>query len=91
MNNRNILHPVLEATRQIIGADKVIELTQGSMGSEDFAEFSTRKPAAHLRIGSKLEHHQTMLHRSDFNLDEACIPTAVRALSLAMMRLMGSA
>lgn len=90
VNNRDILDPVLEATRHIIGEDKVIELPQGSMGSEDFAEFSTRKPAAHLRIGSKLEHHQTMLHRSDFNLDEVCIPTAVRALSLAMMSLMGS-
>lgn len=88
VNNRDILDPVLDATREIIGDENVIELPQGSMGSEDFAEFSTRKPAAHLRVGSKLEGHETMLHRSDFNLDEACIPTAVRALSLAMIRLM---
>lgn len=88
VNNREILDPVLDATREIIGAEKVIELPQGSMGSEDFAEFSSRKPAAHLRIGSQLEHHKTMLHRSDFDLDEACIPTAVRALSHAMLRLM---
>jgi amidohydrolase len=90
VNDRTILDPVLDATRKIIGAENVIELPEGSMGSEDFAEFSSRKPAAHLRIGSRLEHHRTMLHRSDFDLDEACIPTAVRALSLAMLELMAA-
>ncbi|MFV0332514.1 MAG: M20 family metallopeptidase [Tropicimonas sp.] len=88
VNDREILDPVLDAVRDIIGAGKVTELPQGSMGSEDFAEFSTRKPSAHLRIGSHLAGHETMLHRSDFDLDETCIPTAVRALSLAMLRLM---
>ena len=90
VNDRTILDPVLDATRKIIGAENVIELPEGSMGSEDFAEFSSRKPAAHLRIGSRLEHHRTMLHRSDFDLDEACIPPAVRALSLAMLELMAA-
>ncbi len=88
VNDRNILDPVLAAARQTIGPERVIELPQGSMGSEDFAEFSNRKPSAHLRIGSQLLQHNTMLHRSDFDLDEMCIPTAVRVLSLAMLELM---
>lgn len=88
VNTPDILQPVLSAAEEILGAENIIELPQGSMGSEDFAEFSSRKPAAHLRIGSKLEGHETMLHRSDFDLDERCIPTAVKALSIAMLRLM---
>ncbi|WP_010139818.1 M20 metallopeptidase family protein [Oceanicola sp. S124] len=91
VNDRAILDPVLVSARQILGEAKIIELPQGSMGSEDYAEFASRKPSAHLRIGSALEHHKTMLHRSDFDLDEACIPTAVRALSLAMLSLMDTA
>ena len=88
VNTPEILQPVLAAATEALGGENIIELPQGSMGSEDFAEFSTRKPAAHLRIGSRLEGHETMLHRSDFDLDERCIPTAVKALSTAMVRLM---
>lgn len=88
VNDRSVLDPVLAAVRQVIGSEQVIELPQGSMGSEDFSEFSSRKPAAHLRIGSQLRQHETMLHRSDFDLDETCIPTAVRILSFAMLKLM---
>ena len=85
VNTPDILAQVVDVARQTLGEDKVIELPQGSMGSEDFAEYSSRKPAAHLRIGSKHEALDTMLHRSDFDLDEACIPTAVEVLSNALL------
>lgn len=88
INDRDTLESVLEEARLMLGADNLIELPQGSMGSEDFAEFSTRLPSAHLRIGSKLGGHDTMLHRSNFDLDEACIPTAVQVLAAAAVRLM---
>lgn len=88
VNDPDILQPVLETARRMIGDDKVIELPQGSMGSEDYAEFSTRVPSAHLRIGSRLKDRKTMLHRSDFDLDEACIPTAVKAIAAAAIDLM---
>ncbi len=88
VNDPEILAEVVDEARQLLGEDKVVVLPQGSMGSEDFAEFSTRVPSAHLRIGSKLAGHETMLHRSDFDLDEACIPTAVKTLVAATIRLM---
>ena len=88
INDPEILAPTLEAIGAALGPDNVVELPQGSMGSEDFAEFSTRLPSAHFRIGSRLEGHETMLHRSDFDLDERCIPTGVVALSAAMLAMM---
>nr|WP_321461345.1 amidohydrolase [uncultured Cohaesibacter sp.] len=88
VNTPDILAHVVDVARQSLGADKVVELPQGSMGSEDFAEYSSRKPAAHLRIGSQHPTLKTMLHRSDFDLDEACIPTAVKVLSEAIISLM---
>jgi hippurate hydrolase len=88
VNDPEILAEVVDEARQVLGEENVVVLPQGSMGSEDFAEFSTRLPSAHLRIGSKLPGRDTMLHRSDFDLDEACIPTAVKTLVAAAIRLM---
>ena len=91
VNDPEILERIVASATTAIGAENIVQLPQGSMGSEDFAEYSIRKRAAHLRIGSKREGPTTMLHRSDFDLDEACIPTAVKALSQAMLDLMQEA
>lgn len=88
VNDPEILSLVTDQAREMIGADHVFELPKGSMGSEDYAEFSTRIRSAHLRIGSRYEPRPTMLHRSDFDLDERCIPTAVKVLSAAALKLM---
>ncbi len=87
-NDPRVLDVLVDAARGSLGADHVVQLPQGSMGSEDFAEFSTRIPSAHLRIGSALEGRNTMLHRSDFDLDERCIPVAVEVLASAALMLM---
>ena len=88
VNTPDILARVVEVARQSLGSEKVLELPGGSMGSEDFAEYSSRKPAAHLRIGSRHPSLDTMLHRGDFDLDEACIPVGVEVLSKAVVSLM---
>ena len=82
-----ILETVVDCARNVLGEDKVVCLPQGSMGSEDFAEFSSRIPSAHLRIGSKAQDRETMLHRSNFDLDEECIATAVRVIAHAAVAL----
>jgi len=83
----DILRTVVDCARNVLGEDQVICLPQGSMGSEDFYEFSSRIPSAHLRIGSKATDRQTMLHRSNFDLDELCIATAVRVIAHAAVQL----
>ncbi len=47
-----------------------------------------RVPSAHLRIGSKIEGHETAIHRSDYQLNEAMIPLATRLMSRAVLALM---
>jgi metal-dependent amidase/aminoacylase/carboxypeptidase family protein len=59
-----------------------------SMGSEDFAWFAERIPAAHLRLGSKIDGHDTAIHRNDYRLNEDAIGIGVRVMTRAMLRLM---
>lgn len=87
-NNKEVLARVLEGVRNILGADNVQELPEGSMGSEDFAYFTERFPGAHLRIGSKIDGLETALHRSNFTVNELPIPTGVRAVSRAAVHLL---
>lgn len=58
------------------------------MGSEDFAWFAERVPSAHLRIGSKIEGHDTAIHRADYQLNEQMIPLAMKVMTRAVLGLM---
>lgn len=87
-NNMDVLATVLGSARNILGNENVVELPEGSMGSEDFAFFTARLPGAHLRIGSKIDGLDTALHRSNFDCNEDAIPTGVRAVSQAAIDLL---
>jgi len=88
-NTPEVLETVLGAAREMLGDGNVRELPDGSMGSEDFALFTSRYPSAHLRIGSKIDGLDTALHRSNFNLHEDSIPTAVKVVSRAAFAILG--
>ena len=49
------------------------------MGSEDYAWFAERVPSAHLRIGSKIDGHDTAIHRADYQLNEERDPARHRS------------
>lgn len=87
-NNKAVLAKVLASVGDILGPDRIEELPEGSMGSEDFAFFTERFPSTHLRIGSRIDGLDTNLHRSNFDVNELAIPTAVRALSRAAVDLL---
>lgn len=76
---------VLASTRAILGDENVVELLQPSMGSEDFAWFAERIPAAHLRIGSRIDGLDTAIHRSNYECNELAIPTGVRVMTKAVL------
>jgi len=59
-----------------------------SMGSEDFAEFARRVPAAHLRIGSGAPGRADRLHNAGYRPDEGCIALGVQALSRAALEIL---
>ena len=86
-NNREVLEKFLASARSALGGENVLELPEPSMGSEDFAWFAEAVPAAHLRIGSKIEGLETAIHRSNYDCNELAIPVGVRVLARAIVDL----
>jgi metal-dependent amidase/aminoacylase/carboxypeptidase family protein len=88
-NHKPTLERVLTVARDVLGPANVIEMPSPTMGSEDFARFAERIPSAHLRIGSKIEGHDTAIHRADYQLNEQAIPLGMNVLSRAVLTLAG--
>jgi amidohydrolase len=88
-NNKPTMARVLNAAREVLGPANVIEMPSPSMGSEDFAWFAERVPSAHLRIGSKIDGHETAIHRADYQLNEEVIPLGMKVMTRAVLSLMG--
>ena len=81
------LATVLQAVKGTLGEENVMEMPQPSMGSEDFAWFAEKVPAAHLRIGSKIDGLDTAIHRANYDCNELAIPTGVRVVARAALDL----
>jgi hippurate hydrolase len=73
---------------EVVGADRVVRIDEPTMGSEDFAWFAERVPAAHLRIGSKLDGVDTSVHRADYRCDERVIGIGVRVVTRVVLDLL---
>jgi amidohydrolase len=86
-NDPEVLERVLSSARDTLGPDNVLELPEPSMGSEDFAWFAERVPAAHLRIGSRIDGLDTAIHRSDYDCNELAIPVGIKVLARAVLDL----
>jgi amidohydrolase len=87
-NDKATMQAVLDVARRTLGEAKVIEMPSPSMGSEDFAWFAERIPSAHLRIGSKIDGHDTAIHRADYQLNEAVLPLATDLMARAVLALL---
>ncbi len=87
-NDKATMARVLEVARETLGPANVVEMPSPSMGSEDFAWFAERVPSAHLRIGSKIDGHDTAIHRADYQLNEQMIPLAMKVMTRAVLGLM---
>lgn len=89
-NDTAVLASVLASAREVLGAEHVIDVGAASMGSEDFAWFAERVPAAHLRIGSKIEGLDTAIHRDDYACNEEVIPIGVRVMTRSVLDLLAA-
>ena len=87
-NDKPTMNRVLDAARAMLGPSNVIEMPFPSMGSDDYAWFAERVPSAHLRIGSKIDGHDTAIHRTDFQLNEKMIPLGTKLMTRAVLELM---
>ncbi len=88
-NDKPTMARVLNAARDMLGPANVIEMPAPSMGSEDYAWFAERVPSAHLRIGSKIDGHDTAIHRADYQLNEEVIPLGMKVMTRAVLTLLG--
>jgi amidohydrolase len=86
-NDAATLDPLLQSARKALGEENVLLLPEPSMGSEDFAWFAEHVPAAHLRIGSKIDGLDTAIHRSNYDCNELAIPVGIRVLASAALKL----
>ena len=84
------LGKVLQSAVAVLGKENVVEMPQPSMGSEDFAWFAEKVPAAHLRIGSKIDGLDTAIHKANYDCNELAIPTGVRVVARAALDLANS-
>jgi amidohydrolase len=89
-NNPQVLAGVLASARDVLGAEHVLDMGAASMGSEDFAWFAERVPAAHLRIGSKIEGLDTAIHRDNYACNEDVIPIGIRVMTRAVLDLLAA-
>ena len=87
-NNPDMLAPTLAAAREILGDEHVVPLAGPSMGSEDFAWFAEKVPAAHLRIGSRIDGLNCQVHNADYDCNDLAIPTGIRAVAYAAIKLL---
>jgi metal-dependent amidase/aminoacylase/carboxypeptidase family protein len=86
-NHKPTLERLLKSARDALGAQNVLELAEPSMGSEDFAWFAEKLPAAHLRIGSKIDGLDTAIHRANYDCNDLTIPVGVRVMTRAALEL----
>jgi len=86
-NDKATLARVLACAKDVLGAQNVVEMPAPTMGSEDFAWFAEKVPAAHLRIGSKIDGLDTAIHRSNYDCNDLAIPVGIRVVARAALDL----
>jgi amidohydrolase len=87
-NNPQALAKVIASACDVMGKENVINMGAPSMGSEDFGWFAERLPAAHIRIGSKIDGLDTSIHRANYQCNELVIPIGVRTLTRVILDLL---
>tara|TARA_Y100001970_G_C14234653_1_gene860996 strand:- start:1517 stop:2677 length:1161 start_codon:yes stop_codon:yes gene_type:complete len=80
INDKRLTDLILQSSREVIGEDNVDILGVSSMGGEDFAYYLEKVPGAYFRVGS-YDGLVDDIHTSDFNVDEECIFTGIKAFT----------
>lgn len=74
---------MVEAARDIVGADSVITRPRPMMGSEDFADMLRKAPGCYARVGHAGD---LPLHNPGFILDDAILPVGASLLARIVER-----
>ena len=76
INEKNATERVRKAVVELYGENKLIELTEPSMGGEDFAYYLKKVPGAYFRLGTYNKEKGIIypLHSAKFDIDEDILP-----------------
>jgi len=71
------------AAARVVGRENVVEITEPSMGGDDFSYYLDHAPGVYFRLGtandSQATHHP--LHHACFDVDESALPLGARLLA----------
>lgn len=81
-NDPQVINLLRSAALEILDPDRVVELTHGSMGSEDFAFYTQVVPGAMFRLGVRAasDTQGFSLHHPKFNIDESALGVGANVL-----------
>ncbi|NHT17759.1 amidohydrolase [Cellulomonas sp. IC4_254] len=78
---------VLEAAARDVLGEEAVQLTEQSLGGEDFAWYLTRVPGAMARLGTRTPGGRTYdIHQGDLVVDERAIAAGAALLARAALR-----
>ncbi len=78
-NDKAVTDILIQAAEQSIGIENIEFMKESSMGGEDFAYYLEHIPGSYYRIGC-FDGNSTDVHTPTFDVDDNCIPTAVKVL-----------
>jgi amidohydrolase len=77
---------ILEAAAHDVLGREAVELTEQSIGGEDFAWYLTRIPGAMARLGTRVPGGRTYdIHQGDLRVDERAIEVGALVLARAAL------
>jgi amidohydrolase len=82
-NDKTVTDILIQAAEESIGIENIEFMKESSMGGEDFAYYLEHIPGSYYRIGC-FDGCSTDVHTPIFDVDDACIPTAVKVLEKAV-------
>jgi amidohydrolase len=89
-NDPTLTALVAEVAGELLGREQVEWLEHPSLGAEDFAHLLAETRGTMFRLGVAGPEGCTPLHSNTFTPDEACLPVAVRVLTLSLLRWMAA-
>ena len=78
-NDKAVTNILIQAAEESIGIENIEFMKESSMGGEDFAYYLEHIPGSYYRIGC-FDGRSTDVHTPTFDIDDNCIPTAVKVL-----------
>jgi len=82
-NDKGVTDILIQAAEESIGIKNINFMKESSMGGEDFAYYLEYIPGSYYRIGC-FDGCSTDVHTPTFDVDDACIPTAIKVLEKAV-------